>query len=162
MPDAIVVGAGAGGLMGALAAAHCGAEVLLVEKDLAGPSNLLVSGGLFPGAGTLFQRQAGIDDDAERFARDIRAKAGDSANEAILDAVAARSADTVHFLAEKLGLPIHVLANIAAPGHSVARLHATPAESGRELHAMLRHAAASHARIRVLDGVEVTRSRQTK
>ena len=56
----------------------------------------------------------------------------------------------------KLGLPIHVLANIAAPGHSVARLHATPAESGRELHAMLRHAAASHARIRVRDGVEVT------
>jgi fumarate reductase flavoprotein subunit len=156
MPDAIVVGAGAAGLMGALAAAHCGAEVLLVEKALAGPSNLRVSGGLFPGSGTLFQRQAGIDDNAERFARDIRAKAGDSANEAIVDAVAFRSADTVHFLAEKLGLPIHVLANIAAPGHSVARLHATPAESGRELHAMLRHAAASHARIRLLDGVQVT------
>jgi fumarate reductase flavoprotein subunit len=153
--DAIVVGAGAGGLMGALAAAHCGAEVLLLEKDLAGPSNLLVSGGLFPGAGTKFQRQAGIQDNSDVFARDVRAKAGASANEAIIDAVARRSAETVEFLAEKVGLPIHVLANIVAPGHSVARLHATPAESGRELHALLCDAATRHARIRVLDNVEV-------
>lgn len=154
--DAIVVGAGAGGLMGALSAAHCGAHVLLVERDLGGPSNLLVSGGLFPGAGTKFQEQSGIKDDAGLFARDIRAKAGDSANEAILDAVACRSADAVHFLAEQVGLPIHVLSSIVAPGHTVARLHATPAESGRELHAMLREAAARHPRIRVLDGVQAT------
>jgi fumarate reductase flavoprotein subunit len=154
--DAIVVGAGAGGLMGALAAAHCGADVLLLERDLAGPSNLRVSGGLFPGAGTKFQRRAAIQDDAELFARDVRAKAGDSANQAILDTVARRTADTVDFLAEKAGLPIHLLSNIVAPGHSVARLHATPAESGRELHAMLRDAVTRHARIRTLDGVEIT------
>lgn len=154
--DAIVVGAGAGGLMGALAAAHCGAHVLLVEKDLAGPSNLRVSGGLFPGAGTKFQRQAGIQDGAELFARDIRAKAGEFVNEAIVDTVARRSPDAIGFLSEKVGLPVHVLTDLAGPGHSVARLHATPAESGRELHAMLRDAAARHPRIRVLDGVEVT------
>src|SRR5688572_12688271 len=153
--DAIVVGAGAGGLMGALAAAQSGAEVLVMEKDLAGPSNLLVSGGLFPGAGTKLQREAGIQDNPDLFARDVRAKAGGSANKSILDAVARRSADTVHFLADKVGLPIHLLSNIVAPGHSVARLHATPAESGRELHAMLRDAVARHARIRVVDGVEV-------
>lgn len=153
--DAIVIGAGAGGLMGALAAAHSGAEVLLLERDLAGPSNLLVSGGLFPGAGTKFQREAGIQDDAESFARDVRAKAGDCTNEAIVDAVARRLNDTVHFLAEKVGLPIHVMTSIVAPGHSVARLHATPGESGRELHKMLRDAVARSERIRVLDGVEV-------
>jgi fumarate reductase flavoprotein subunit len=154
--DAIVVGAGAGGLMGALAAAHCGADVLLVEKDLAGPSNLRVSGGLFPGAGTKFQRQAGIQDDAQLFASDIRAKAGEFVNQAIVEPVARRSPDAIGFLSEKVGLPIHVLSDLAAPGHSVARLHATPAESGRELHAMLRDAAARHPRIRLLDGVEVT------
>ncbi len=154
--DAIVVGAGAGGLMAALAAAHCGADVLLAEKDLAGPSNLRVSGGLFPGAGTKFQRQAGIQDDAELFVRDIRAKAGEFVNEAIVDTVARRCADAIDFLSEKVGLPIHVLSDLAGPGHSVARLHATPAESGRELHAMLRDAAARHPRIRMLDGVEVT------
>jgi fumarate reductase flavoprotein subunit len=154
--DAIVIGAGAGGLMGALAAAHAGAQVLLLERDLAGQSNLLVSGGLFPGAGTKFQQEAGIHDDAESFARDVRSKAGNCTNEAIVDAVAKRLTDTVHFLAEKVGLPIHVMTNIVAPGHSVARLHATPGESGRELHKMLREAVARHPRIRVLDGVEVT------
>jgi fumarate reductase flavoprotein subunit len=154
--DAIVVGAGAGGLMGALAAAHLGVNVLLLEKDLDAESNLLVSGGLFPGAGTRFQRQAGIEDSAEVFARDVRTKAGGSANEAIVDVVASRSADAVHFLSEKVGLPIHLLSNIVAPGHSVARLHATPSESGRELHAMLRQAAARHARIRMVDGMQVT------
>jgi fumarate reductase flavoprotein subunit len=66
--------------MGALAAAHAGARVLLLEKDLAGPSNLLVSGGLFPGAGTRWQREAGIADDAAAFARDIRAKGGACTN----------------------------------------------------------------------------------
>lgn len=157
MPDAhaIVVGAGAGGLMGALAAAHGGADVLLLEKDLAGESNLLVSGGLFPGAGTRFQQQAAIEDSASLFAGDVRMKAGGSANEAILDTVARRSADSVHFLADVVGLPIHLLSGIVAPGHTVARLHATPAESGRELHAMLRDAVARHASIRVLDGEEV-------
>ena len=154
--DALVVGAGAAGLMGALAAAHRGASVLLLEKDLAGPSNLLVSGGLFPGAGTKFQREAGIHDEAALFARDIRAKSGDCANEAIVDAVARRSADTVSFLADVAGLPIHLLSSITAPGHGVPRLHATPAESGRELHALLREAAARHPRIRMLDGIEVT------
>jgi fumarate reductase flavoprotein subunit len=154
--DAIVIGAGAAGLMGALAAAHRAASVLLLEKDLAGPSNLLVSGGLFPGAGTEFQRQAGIDDDAESFARDIRAKGGASLNEAIVDAVARRSAEAVSFLSEVVGLPIHLMSSIAAPGHGVPRLHATPAESGRELHALLRQAAARHPRIRMLDGIEVT------
>ena len=65
--DAIVIGAGAAGMMAALAAAHGGARVLVLERDLAGQSNLLVSGGLFPGAGTRWQREAGIDDDATPF-----------------------------------------------------------------------------------------------
>ena len=38
--DAVILGAGAAGMMGALAAAHGGANVLLLEKDLSGPSNL--------------------------------------------------------------------------------------------------------------------------
>ena len=33
----------------------------MLERDIAGPSNLLVSGGLFPGAGTRLQQAVGID-----------------------------------------------------------------------------------------------------
>lgn len=53
--DVIVVGAGAG------------ARVLLLERNLAGPSNLRGSGSLFPGAGTRWQ-EAGIGDNAAAFA----------------------------------------------------------------------------------------------
>jgi fumarate reductase flavoprotein subunit len=152
--DAIVIGAGAAGMLGALSAAHHGARVQLLEKDLAGPSNLLVSGGLFAGAGTRWQKEAGIEDGAAAFARDIRARGGDSVNEKIVDVVAARSADAVHFLADVAGIPVHLM-KITAPGHGVPRMHATPAESGRELHAMLRAAVLRMPGIEVVDKSDV-------
>src|SRR5262245_55123543 len=152
--DAIVIGAGAAGMMGALAAAHSGASVLLLEKDLAGASNLLVSGGLFPGAGTRWQKAAGLDDSPTAFAHDIRAKGAETTNEAIVGAVAARCADAAHFLADVAGIDVHLAATISAPGHAVARLHATPAESGRELHALMRSAVAREKRIEVVDHVD--------
>lgn len=152
--DAIVVGAGAAGMMAALSAAHRGANVLLLEKDLEGPSNLRVSGGLFPGAGSRWQKEAGIEDSGTLFAQDLRAKGGDTTNEAIVDVVAGRSADTAHFLADVAGLPVHLMKEIVAPGHSVARLHATPAESGRELLALMRAALARFPAIEIVDKVE--------
>ena len=113
--DAIELGAGAAGMMGALAAGHGGANVLLLEKDLSGPSNLLVSGGLFPGAGTRWQRESGLEDDAAAFARDIRAKGRGTANEAIVDAVAGRCADAAHFLADVAGIPVHTASAFQRP-----------------------------------------------
>jgi fumarate reductase flavoprotein subunit len=62
----------------------------------------------------------------------------------------------VHFLADAAGLPVHLMSTITAPGHSVPRLHATPKESGRELHELLRAAAARDARIRIVDRAEAT------
>jgi fumarate reductase flavoprotein subunit len=136
-------------MMGALAAAHRGASVLLLERDLEGPSNLRVSGGLFPGAGTRFQREAGVEDSAAAFARDVRAKGAATTNEAIVQVVAQRSADAVHFLADACGIPVHLVTKISAPGHSAHRLHATPAESGRELLSLLRNAISRQPKIKV-------------
>jgi len=152
--DLIVVGAGAAGLFGALVAAQRGAAVLLLERDLDGPSNLLVSGGLFPGAGSRWQAAAGIADSADRFAADVTAKAGGVVEAPVLAAIAAQSAPSVHFLADELDLPIKLLADLPVPGHTVCRMHATPAESGRELHRMLRAAAIRHPRITLLADAE--------
>lgn len=151
----IIAGAGAAGMMSALAAAHHGARVVLLERELGGQSNLLVSGGLFPAAGTRYQRQAGIDDRPALFARDIRTMGAGAVNERLVEALAQRSADAVHFLADVVGLAVHVMAGITAPGHSVPRLHATPQESGRELHALMRTAVGAHPRISVVDRAEV-------
>ena len=152
--DLLVAGAGAAGMMAALVAAHHGASVLLLERDPGGPSNLMVSGGLFPGAGTRYQAQAGIADDPDRFAGDAHAKAGGAVDPPVLAAIAAQSAPAVHFLADVAGLPIKLLAGLSVPGHSAARLHATPAESGRELHALLRAAVSACTLIHRVDDAE--------
>lgn len=148
--DAVVIGAGAAGMMGALVAAHRGARVRMFEAGLEGPSNLRVSGGLFTGAGTRWQREAGIEDEPASFARDIRAKAAGTANEAIVDVVARRSREAIDFLADRCEFPIHLM-KLVAPGHSVARLHATPGESGRELLALMRAAIARQPRISLVE-----------
>jgi fumarate reductase flavoprotein subunit len=154
--DLLIAGAGAAGMMAALVAAHHGAAVVLLERDPGGPSNLLVSGGLFPGAGTRHQAELGIQDNAASFARDARDKAGGIVDGPILEAIAEQTAPAVHFLTDVAGLPIKMLPGITAPGHSVARLHATPGESGRDLHARLRAVVAAHSRILQVADAEVT------
>lgn len=153
--DLVVAGAGAAGMMAALVAAHHGVSVLLLERDLGGPSNLLVSGGLFPGAGTRYQAQAGIPDDAQCFAKDAFDKAGGAVDPPVLAAISAHTSLAVHFLADMAGLPIKLLTGITAPGHSVPRLHATPGESGRDLHALMRAAVTAHPSIQLLADAEV-------
>ena len=153
--DCVVVGAGAAGMFGALVAAHGGLRVALIERDWAGPSNLLVSGGLFPAAGTAYQRAAGVEDSPAIWAADIRNKAAGDANDAIVDAVADVSPFVASFLAESLGIPVHLAATVPAPGHRVPRLHATPKESGRELHALLRAQVEGAPNVVVVKDAEV-------
>ena len=98
--DTVIVGAGAAGLFAALVAARRGASVLLLERDLSGPSNLLVSGGLFPGAGSRLQRAGGVEDSAEQFAADVTAKAQGIVDAPVLAAIARQTAPAIHFLIE--------------------------------------------------------------
>ena len=154
--DLLIAGAGAAGMFAALAAAHRGQSVLLLERDLYGPSNLKVSGGLFPGAGTRMQQEAGVQDSAEQFAADIHNKASGAVDSDVLHAIAGASAECVHFLADEVGLQVALLADLNAPGHSAPRLHATPGQSGRELHALLREAVGKHQAITLLADAEVT------
>lgn len=153
--DLLIAGAGAAGMMAALVAAHHGVSVMILERDLAGPSNLLVSGGLFPGAGTRYQAALGIADDAQCFIRDADRKAGGEVDPPVLAAIAGQTAPAVHFLADVAGIPVKLLSAITAPGHTVPRLHATPGESGRDLHARMRAAMAAHSQIRLLADAEL-------
>ena len=153
--DCIIAGAGAAGMLGALVAARDGLRIVLIERDWDGPSNLLVSGGLFPAAGSLYQHAAGIEDSPEIWAADIRAKAAGDANDAIVDAVAETSPLVATFLSESLGIALHLAATVPAPGHRVPRLHATEKESGRELHALLRARIEGEPNIVVIENADV-------
>jgi fumarate reductase flavoprotein subunit len=153
--DIVVAGAGAAGMVAALAAAHRGAHVALLERDAAERSNLAISGGLFAAAGTRWQRDAGVVDSPARFSADVRQKTAGTADAGVLDAVARHAARAAEFLADVAALPIHLHTASSWPGHSVARLHATPAESGAELCALLRGAVSRQPRIVLHDGAEL-------
>lgn len=152
----LVAGAGAAGMIAALAAAARGGRVVLVERDLTAPSTLALSGGLIAAAGTRWQRAAGIVDDAERFAADIAAFAGGSSHPGLVAIVAGTAARATEFLADVGGIPLHLHTASRWPGHSVPRLHATPAESGLELANLLRAAVMREPRIAIEDGAELT------
>ena len=92
--DTLIIGAGACGMVAALAAHEAGQDVILVEADAVPAGSTALSAGLIPAADTLFQRAAGIDDTPALFAADIQAKAHGENDPTLVSAMAknARSA----------------------------------------------------------------------
>lgn len=129
----IVIGGGGCGLTAALAAQQAGAEVLVLERDASTLGTTAMSTGLIPAAGSRLQREQGIDDSPELFARDIVAKTHGETDPAIALALAQASARTVEWLIDDHAVPLSLVDSFLYPGHSVKRMHGTPNRSGREL-----------------------------
>ncbi|MEZ5653953.1 MAG: FAD-dependent oxidoreductase [Burkholderiaceae bacterium] len=143
--DVLVAGAGAAGLAAAIAAHDAGAEVVIAEKFATLQGNSMLSSGSVPGAGTRFQRAAGIDDDARRFSDDLRRQSGPHEADALVDTLARASGPLVEWLADQCGVPIVLTTHYRHVGHSVARLHAPPSRRGAELMAALHAAVQARA-----------------
>ena len=152
----LVVGAGACGLLAALSAAEAGAEVMVLERDAVPSGSTALSSGLIPAAGTRFQAAISVDDSPELLARDITGKNGGTADPAIVQAVAARAAEAIGFLAEAHGVPFSVVEGFLYPGHSVLRMHGTPQRTGAELMGFL-GAAADRAGLDIVTRAPVSR-----
>ena len=147
--EVLIVGGGAAGMVAALAAAEAGAEPVVVERDAVPRGSTALSAGLIPAGGTRWQEAAGIDDDAERFAADIRRKAKGELDEVVLGAVSGSIAGTLHWLADAHGLAFSVVTDFLYPGHSAHRMHGLASRSGAELIDRLR-AAVERAGVAVL------------
>lgn len=137
----VIVGAGAAGLVAALAAAEAGRDVLVLERDALPRGSTALSAGLVPAAGTRWQRQAGIADDVSTFAADIMAKAKSEPDPALVELVTGEIGPALEWLNDAYGLPFSVVDNFSYPGHSARRMHGLPARSGEELIDALRQAA---------------------
>lgn len=141
-PDLVVAGAG-GGLVAALRAAQLGLQVLVVEasEHFARGNNTAMSTAMVPGAGSRWQRDAGVVDSPETFVADILAKTHGEADRALAEALAGASARLVEWMADELGVPFSLVTDFPYPGHSSFRCHTVPGRAGRSLLARLISAA---------------------
>jgi fumarate reductase flavoprotein subunit len=154
--DVLVVGAGACGLAAALRAAEHGSSVAIVEKldRLAG--NSMVSSGSVPGAGTRFQREAGLRDGPEDYAEDLLRISGPHQAEHLTHRLAAISAPLVEWLVDVAHTPMTLITAYRHVGHRIERLHGPPSRRGRDLVDGL-HAAVERAGIPLAFGTPATR-----
>jgi fumarate reductase flavoprotein subunit len=149
--DLVVAGAG-GGLAGALRAAELGLDVLVVEADahfLRG-NNTSMSTAMIPGAGSRYQRAAGIEDSPELFLADIAAKSHGEADGRVATTLAHVGAELVEWLADHVGVPIELPTDFTYPGHSVQRVHTVPGRHGSTLLRALADAVTASERIDLL------------
>ena len=150
-----VVGAGACGLIAALAAREAGADALVFERDPMPSGSTALSAGLIPAAGTRFQTEKNIQDDPERLVSDIQAKAKGRADPSVVAAIAEQSGLAIEWLADTYGIPFELVEGFVYPGHSVLRMHGTPKRTGAELMGALM-GAADTAGIDVMTDASVT------
>lgn len=151
----VVIGAGACGLIAALAAHDAGAAVMVLERDDRPSGSTALSSGLIPACGTRWQRAIGVDDPVEQFTRDIQTKAKGEADPALARTVAAGSGPALVWLADIHGQDFVLLDGFLYPGHAVARMHAHPDKTGSALVASLWE-AVTRAGIDVVTSAHVT------
>jgi fumarate reductase flavoprotein subunit len=138
-----IVGAGACGLVAAIALREAGVECVVLERDARPSGSTALSSGFIPAGGTRAQRDAGVDDSAAAFAADIRAKAKGRAAEHLVEAYSQAIPDALDHLQRAHGFAWEVLDGFLYPGHGVRRMHALPEKTGAALVAQLEITARS-------------------
>lgn len=133
-PDLVIAGAG-GGLIAALRAAQMGLSVLVVEANehFRRGNNTSMSTAMIPGAGSRWQRAAGIEDSPENFVKDIMAKTHGEADLQLATALANVSPRLVEWMSADLNMPMSLVTDFPYPGHSSFRCHTVPGRIGTVL-----------------------------
>ncbi|MDQ4002307.1 MAG: FAD-dependent oxidoreductase, partial [Actinomycetota bacterium] len=133
-PPLVVVGAGACGMLAALAAAKRGVRVLVLEKGSELAGNTVRSTGLIPAAGTRFQKEVGVlDDTPDLMAEDIFKKNNHESDRELTHLLCKESAPLVEWLADEAGCEMVCFTDFLYPGQSRLRMHGPKKSYGSEL-----------------------------
>jgi len=139
----VIVGAGACGLMTAIALRESGIDCVVLERDASPSGSTALSSGFIPAAGTAVQKAEGIDDSVALFAADILAKTRGTAAAHLVHAYASAIGPALDRLQQVHGIRFEVLEGFLYPGHSVRRMHAVHERTGAALMAQLERAAGN-------------------
>ena len=131
--DVLVIGAGGAGLAAAVAAHEAGARVAVVEKQARPGGNTALSTGSLPGAGTRYQKKAGIIDSADTLYGDLMGLSGPHDAVDLTRLLADRSAELVEWLADVMKVRLDIITDYKHVAHSVPRLHAPASRKGQDL-----------------------------
>lgn len=131
--DVLVIGGGGCGLTASLAAAQKGAQTLVIEKEKEAAGNTALSQAMVPAAGTIFQKEAGIDDSIELMTNDILNKNSYGSDPELTRHVVQESARFIEWLYNTLGIRLDLVTDFLYPGHSQYRIHANDTKKGAHL-----------------------------
>ena len=151
----LIIGAGASGLVAALAAKDAGVEGVVLERDLVPGGSTALSSGMVPACQTRIQQNRGVSDKVEIMVADIMNKARGKADAAIVDAMCRASGPAIDWLTQTHALELTLVEGFLYPGHSQLRMHAPPSRSGADLMSGLAR-AVEIAGVDILGGAHVT------
>ena len=120
--DVVVVGGGGAGIAAALSAAEKGAHVILIEKMGALGGATQLSAGIIPAVGTKQQKDAGIEDNNDWFARDILRPSNYSVRRDLVYTVVENSKSLIEWLESK-GCRFTLVTGSLYYGQSNYRMH---------------------------------------
>ncbi|MCL7466587.1 FAD-dependent oxidoreductase [Phaeovulum sp. NW3] len=150
----VVVGAGACGLVAALAAHDAGQEVMILERDESPRGSTSLSAGLIPAPCTRLQREAGIEDSPELFAADLVAKTHGHTPPDMALVAAQAAGPMIDWLMDSHGIELELVTGFLYPGHSRMRMHGPKSRTGADLEQALLAAVAA-AGIDLVTGASV-------
>jgi fumarate reductase flavoprotein subunit len=151
----LIIGAGAAGLVAALALRDAGIDPVLLERDPVPRGNTALSSGMIPACGTRIQAMAGITDTVDIMSGDIARKSRDQADSVLTEAICRASGPAIDWLCGKHAVDLTLVEGFLYPGHSCLRMHAPPSRQGSDLMDNLCD-AVGRAGIDLMAGAHVT------
>ncbi len=140
--DVVVLGAGGAGLSAAIEAKAAGASVIVIEKMPYAGGNTLLSYAELACPNNWLQKEQGIEDSVEQFAKEMWEGGGSLAKKELVDIIANNATDAAEWLRDEIGVEYQDYL-VWEGGHSVARA-VEPIELGPGMINPLMDYAKSH------------------